>query len=306
MGKKKKTPRKSRPIRSKKARVQKKQVTRASEERLRKAGLSSTQIKDLPAYVRTDPEKVERIARTQELLDYGLSPSIISRADLASKDLKPGTLKDWRTRGQKLDELERLGITDFTAADLRLSWPKLMEKYPGVEPPAGYKIRGTSGNKAINSGLRWTGKTYLYIGAAEVHTGFVKQDLSGLSDLELIQRINTKVADKLANPSGSDELHCIYQVFIGSQADCERMASYYFSSGYNMNALRLSAPKGRYIKTVKERYQKITISNSYTQREFHEMIYTCLCQMLNEHVADFMDDMRDFCDRNGFPFMKNL
>lgn len=298
---KKKNPRKSRPVRSKKARVQKKQQTRASEDRLRKAGLSSTQIKALPTYVRTDPEKVERVARTQELLDYGIPASIITRADLTSKALTPKAMADWRTRGQKLDELTRLGITDIKAGDLRLSWPKLMEKYPGIEPPTGYKIRGTRGNKkapAFNPNIRLTGSNYLYIGAAEVQGGFHAEDLTGLSDDDLIDRINERISDATGNPDGSSDLFCVFQVHHGSRSDCEELAKFYYGRGYNMTA--------DHMKTIKDRYQRITVSNSFSQREFHEMVYTCISQMKNEDVKPFISQMRSYCNSNGFPFMKGI
>lgn len=298
---KKKNPRKSRPIRSKKARVQKKQITRASEDRLRKAGLSSTQIKNLPTYVRTDPEKVEKFARTKELIDFGISPSMISRADLASKDLTRKTMADWKTRGQKLDELTRLGITDFRAADLRLSWPKLMEKYPGIEPPTGYKIRGTSGNRkvpAFNPNIRLTGNNYLYIGAAEVQGGFHAEDLTGLSDDDLIDRINERVSDATGNPDSSSDLFCVFQVHYGSRSDCEELAKFYYGRGYNMTA--------GHMKTIKDRYQRVTVSNSFSQREFHEMVYTCISQMKNEDVGPFISQMKGYCRSNGFPFMKGI
>lgn len=300
MAKKKKTPRKSRPVKSKKARVQKK-YTKPAREQLAAAGVSREQIKTLPSSVLKDPRQVEKVIRTQELLDLGLSPSIIARADLTSKELSKKSLTDWRTRGQKLDELNRLGIDEFTAGDLRLSWPDFVKKFPGAKPPPGYKIRGTSGNKPaqeINSGIRWTGNEYLYIGAAEVQGGFHAEDLTGLSDKELAERINERIAEASTDPDGSSDLYCVFQVHQGSRSDCQTIAKFYYGRGYNITA--------DHMKTVKERYQRLTVSNSFSQREFHEMVYTCITQMKNEDVSPFISQMRAYCNRNGFPFMKNL
>lgn len=301
MAKRKKNTRPTRPIKSKKSRVKKKQITRAANDRLRESGLSREQIKALPASVRTDPEKVERVARTQELLDFGIPVSIITRADLSSKDLTRKAMADWKTRGQKLDELNRLGITDFKASDLRLSWPKLMEKYPGIEPPAGYKIRGTSGNKkqpAFNPNIRLTGSNYLYIGAAEVQGGFSAEDLTGLSDEELIDRINERIEDAKAYPEGSSALYCVFQAHFGSRSDCKAVADFYYQRGYQLSS--------EHMKTTQDRYNRITISNTFSQREFNEMVYTCITQMKNEDVGPFISKMKAYCNSNGFPFMKNI
>ena len=268
---KQKKQRKTRPIKSKKARVKKKQVKRTQD------------------------------LRRQELVKAGISPAIIERGDLTNKQLSKAAVKDWRTRGQKLDELNKRGYKNVTISDLRLSWPRLKEKYPEISIPADYKPRGTAGNKkkpGFNPTVRLSGNAYLYIGAAEVVAGFAAVDFTDVDDSRLIDMILTRVQDAAAEPDGSDDLYCVFKVHVGSRSDCEAMADYYYQRGYNMSA--------DHIKTNPNRYSRICISNSFSQREFYEMIYTCISQMKNDDVPLFMSSMREFCDKNGFPFMKNL
>ena len=301
-----------RPVKSKKQRQVKKQASRTSEKILRASGFSTRQIKSLPASVRNDPQKAEKAARKKTLLDSGVPESIIELSDLTSKELSPKSITDYRNQGLRLNELNRLGITDFKKSDLRLSWPRFMEKYPEAQPPEGYKIRGTAGNKtqpkkpSFNSAIRLSGNTYLYIGAAEVRIGFSMENLSDISDDRLIELINERMKDADKNPDDSDDLYCIFRVHVGSRSECEAMAEFYYKRGYNFSSNRKGGFKERWVKVVKERYMKITISNTFSQREFHEMIYNCLSQMKNDDVESFMDNMTAFCHLNHFPFIDNL
>ena len=146
--------------------------------------------------------------------------------------------------------------------------------------------------------VRLIGNTYLYMGAAEVVAGFAAEDFTSVDDARLIDMINSRVKDAAAEPDGSDDLYCVFKVHVGSKSDCEAIAEFYYKRGYNMSA--------DHIKTNPNRYSRICISNSFSQREFYEMIYTCISQMKNDEIPLFMNDMRDFCDSNGFPFMNNL
>lgn len=258
---KQKKQRKTRPIKSKKARVQKKQVKRTQD------------------------------LRRQELIKSGLSPAIIARGDLTNKQLSKSAVKDWRTRGQKLDELNKRGYKNVTISDLRLSWPRLKAKYPEISIPAD---------------IKWTGQYYMYIGAAEVQEGFRRENLGSLSDQELVERINERIADAMGNPSGSSDLFCIYQVYVGSKEDCEEIADFYYERGYNISGRSKAQKHVKYVKLVQERYNKLTISNKFSQREFHEMIYNVITQMKNEDVAPFINQCDDFCTMNGFPFMEGI
>ena len=240
------------------------------------------------AYAR-DKRRFESWAKKE-----GISPTLLKKKGLALKDLPNLTTKqksDLKRRTQKAAELERLGIK-YKAGDLSLGWDRLRQKYgEQVTPPAGYKPR-------VSTRTRFTGPTYLYIGAAEVQGGFSLMNLKKVDDGRLIDLINRRVEDAKADPSGSSDLYCVYQVYYGNKDDCMSIANFYYQRGYNLTAKRQ--------KFNQDRYNKITISNSFSQREFHEMIYTCISQMKNEDVPFFMQEMGRFCEENDFPFIKNL
>ena len=227
----------------------------------------------------------------------GISLTLLKKKGLTGKDLSALTTKqksDLKRRTQKAAELDRLGIK-YKAGDLSLGWEKLRQKYGDqVTPPDSYKPR----KPRLDTRTRMTGSTYLYIGAAEVQGGFSLPNLSGVDDGRLIDLINRRAKDAVADPSSSADLFCVFQSYYGTQQDCMTVANFYYKRGYNLTPERQ--------KFNQERYNKVTISNSFSQREFHEMIYTCISQMKNEDVPGFMSEMEAFCDANGFPFMRNL
>lgn len=294
-------------------RLKKKKQTQHVTQLFEKAGYSKKEIKRMDAATRKKEEKRltknererQRVDRNRKALEKdGIPLTIIKKERLDRKSYKDLTAKqksELRRRGEKMAELERLGIK-YSKSDLKLGWDKLIDKYgPQVTPPPGHKTRGTTGNKKkpeFNPAIILTGDTYLYIGAAEVQGGFSAVDFTETSDSDLIDMINRLVRDAKADPSGSGDLYCVFQVYTGSRSDCEEIANFYYQRGYNISS--------DHIKTNPGRYSRITISNSFSQREFHEMVYTCISQMKNEDVPVFMNEMEHFCDKNGFPFMKNL
>ena len=280
-------------------RQRKKQAKKQEQALFTKAGYSRQEVKHMaPATRQKEAQRLARNAKRREAYardkkrfetwakKEGISPTLLKKKGLALKDLPNLTKKqksDLKRRSQKAAELDRLGIK-YKMSDLRLGWEKLREKYSKEITPPGK--------------VRLTGDTYLYIGAAEVQGGFSLMNLSKVDDDRLIDLINKRVEDAKADPSGSSDLYCVYQVYYGSKDDCLSIANFYYKRGYNLTAKRQ--------KFNQDRYNKITISNSFSQREFHEMIYTCISQMKNEDVPFFMQEMARFCEENDFPFIKNL
>lgn len=280
-------------------RQKKKQAKKQAQALFTRAGYTKQAVKRMDSATRKKEEqrlarnakRREAYAKEKKRLDAwakkeGISTSLIKKKGLTSKDLASLTTKqksDLKRRSQKAAEMDRLGIK-YKLSDLRLGWEKLREKYSKEITPPGK--------------IRLTGDTYLYIGAAEVQGGFSLMNLSKVDDGRLIDLINRRVEDAKADPSGSSDLYCVYQVYYGSKDDCMSIANFYYKRGYNLTAKRQ--------KFNQDRYNKITISNSFSQREFHEMIYTCISQMKNEDVPFFMQEMSRFCEDNDFPFIKNL
>ena len=292
---------------AKSKRQRKKQAKKQTQALFIRAGYTKQEVKRMDSATRKKEEqrltrnakRREAYARDKKKFESwakkeGISPTLLKKKGLALKDLPNLTTKqkgDLKRRSQKAAELERLGIK-YKVGDLSLGWEKLRQKYGDqVTPPVGYKPR-------VSTRTRLNGDTYLYIGAAEVQGGFSLMNLSKVDDDRLADLINKRVEDAKADPSGSSDLYCVYQVYYGSKDDCLSIANFYYKRGYNLTAKRQ--------KFNQDRYNKITISNSFSQREFHEMIYTCISQMKNEDVPFFMQEMARFCEENDLPFIKNL
>lgn len=303
---------------AKSKRLKKKQQKTQAQNLLIKAGYSKKEQKrmdptirqkETTRLIRNEKQRTRRENNRKNLLRDGIPLSIITAERLDSKSYNNLTQKqksELKRRGEKLDQLKAAGYSySQVKGDLRLGWDKLNAKYGGqLTPPDRHRTRGTEGNRTkpkkapFNPQVRMTGKHYLYIGAAEVQGGFSMDDLSEVSDDRLIELINERVQGASADPDGSEDLYCVFKVHIGSRSDCETMARFYYKRGYNLNP--------DHLKLDQNRYHRITVSNTFSQREFHEMVYTCISQMKNDDVPPFMDQMTKFCRLNGFPFMKNL
>lgn len=280
-------------------RQRKKQAKKQEQALFTRAGYSKQEVKRMgPATREKEAQRLTRNAKRREAYakdkrrfeswakKEGISPTLLRKKGLATKDLPNLTTKqksDLKRRSQKAAEMDRLGIK-YKLSDLRLGWEKLREKYSKEITPPGK--------------IRLTGDTYLYIGAAEVQGGFTLIDLSDVDDARLADLIHKRIEDAKADPSSSADLFCVYQVYDGTKKDCTTVANFYYKRGYNLTAERQ--------KFNQDRYNKITISNSFSQREFWEMVYTCIVQMKNEDVMPFVQHLARYCKKNGWPFIKNL
>lgn len=288
-------------------RQRKKQAKKQEQALFTRAGYTKQEVKHMsPAARQKESQRLTRNAKRREAYardkrrfetwakKEGISPTLLKKKGLALKDLPNLTTKqkgDLRRRSQKAAELDRLGIK-YKQGDLGLGWERLRQKYgEQVTPPAGYKPR-------VSTRTRLTGDTYLYIGAAEVQGGFTLIDLSDVDDGRLADLIHKRIEDAKADPSSSSDLFCVYQVYDGTKEDCLTVANFYYKRGYNLTPERQ--------KFNQDRYNKITISNSFSQREFWEMLYTCISQMKNEEVPGFVQHLARYCNKNGWPFIKNL
>lgn len=280
-------------------RQKKKQAKRQEQALFTRAGYSKQDVKRMaPATRQKEIQRLTRNAKRREAYakdkrrfdswakKEGITPTLLKKKGLTTKDLPNLTTRqksDLKRRSQKAAEMDRLGIK-YKLSDLRLGWEKLREKYSKEITPPGK--------------TRLTGDTYLYIGAAEVQGGFSLIDLSDVDDDRLADLIHKRIEDAKADPTSSADLFCVYQVYDGTKKDCLTVANFYYKRGYNLTAERQ--------KFNQERYNKITISNSFSQREFWEMLYTCIVQMKNEEVMPFVQHLARYCKKNGWPFIKNL
>lgn len=150
----------------------------------------------------------------------------------------------------------------------------------------------------INSNIPLVGKTYLYVGVCEVKDGFHIPNTSQLSTEQLKDFVYDILTEAKRTPDGSGSFASAFQYGRGSKADMEYRAKQMYKRGYDTDP--------EHHKLTPERYQKITVSNKWTEHEFFSMFYTCASQMKNADILDFNDYLKDYCNSNGFPFMDDL
>lgn len=239
-------------------------------------------------------DRRESRARSKEYFrELGFSDSFINQNKLFNRKVESYSkdeirkLKNkaaaQRREAEKRTALEKAGYTNITTSDLRKSWEKLGFKYPGLVLPDDYV---------------YTAEEHLYIGAAEIQRGFHREDLSGFTTAEVVEHINDRIREANDNPSGSGDMYCVFKYTDGSAEKCQYMANVFYQRGYNLNP--------DHMKLSSSRYMKLTVSNKWSRREFLELTYNVITQMENREVNHFISDMRDYCDRNGLPFMDDI
>lgn len=244
--------------------------------------------------IKRNIERKESRNRTRQyFLDLGFNPSFINKYKLFNKKVEsytPDEIKklkkraaDERRQAEKKSVLDKAGISDYTLSDLRLSWNKLAEKFPGIELPDNFV---------------YTAGEYLYIGAAEIQRGFHREDLSGFTTAEVVEHINDRIREAADNEGGSGDMYCEFKYETGSYDKCMYVAQAMYQRGYNFN------PK--HMKLSPKQYMKVTVSNKWSKREFLELIYNVINQMHNREVKHFISDMRIYCSDNGLPFMNEI
>ena len=288
-----------------KKRLQKKQQTRKQKEILsakyspkeQKRLGSEPRQKEAKRIARNEKRKADRAESKKFLQDQGLDLKFINRHKLSNKLSKS---YDSRTllKLKKQNILENAGIP-YTQKDLSTGWVKLQEKYPNIIiPENAWKHPAKEPKKPpFNPNVRLTGDKWLYVGYADIDD-FMIEDLTNVSDDDLIELINDMIDYAADTPDDSSGFRGVFKTATGTEKEVKHAAAVYYNRDYSMD------PK--HIKFTTDRYNKISISNRFSQREFHEMIFTCISQMRSEHVSTFINDMRDYCKQNSFPFMKDI
>lgn len=147
----------------------------------------------------------------------------------------------------------------------------------------------------INENIPLVGKNYLYVGVCEIKDGFHVPNTDALTTEQLKDFVQDVLKEARRTPDGSASFSAAFQYGRGSKSNMEYRAKVMYERGYNMNA--------EHLKLSPERYQKITVSNKWSEHDFFGMFYTCITQMKNADVLDFNDYLKDYCISNGFPFM---
>ena len=150
----------------------------------------------------------------------------------------------------------------------------------------------------INENIPLKGKNYLYVGVCEIKDGFHVPNTASMTAQELKDFTRDILRAAKNNPDGSASFASAFAYSKGTKARMERRAERFYNRGYDMNP--------EHMKLTPERYQKITVSNTWSEHDFFAMFYTCASQMKNADVLDFNDYLKDYCISNGFPFMDDF
>lgn len=280
-------------------RIQKKEQTKKqkqvlsakySPKEIKQLG-SQTRAKETKRITRNEKRKADRAASREFLIEQGLDSKFISKHKLYDKQSKSYDSREL-LKLKKQNVLENAGIT-FTQSDLKLGWVKLQEKYPNIIiPDNAWKHP----QKTAQSGFKY----WLYVGAAAAgNDGFEPMDFDGFSISDYETHINMIVDYAAAHPDGSGRMHCVYQVRIRNEKEpLQRAAEIFYNRGYNLS--------GEEMKLDNKSYSSLTISNQWTKQEFLRLILSCISQMKNADVKDFMDNMRKYCRLNGVDWLKNI
>ena len=168
-------------------RIKKKWQKQAQNAKLAKAGYTEKEIKKLPTSVsEKELKRINKNERAQKLrndrrsrlLNEGIPLSFITRNRLDYKAVdfdNKKQLAEWRRKGQKLDAIRATGYRGkVTDAQLKKSWSNLQAEFVGIDIPEKMK-------PSRNPDIPLVGRSYLYVGVAEVKDGFLVPDLDMLS-----------------------------------------------------------------------------------------------------------------------------
>lgn len=272
---------------------------------------TSERQKKVRAYEAAQKREQAKQERIESWKALGVPDWIISRDKLWKKEndnLTARQKSEIRRRAEKEEYLKNIGVA-YTKSDLRKSWDKLAQQYPDLIPP------GWTENPAKKAAEQFTGRItvseYLYVGFADPNeNGFHrlfsrkrggKQSLDSLSFLyadDLRQIIHERLLEAKLNVDDSSNFAGVAKVLHGSKDDMEREAAIAYQAGYNFN------PK--HLKLDRSQYMKLTISNSWEEEEFLEMVATVICQIRNDAVPAAWKGFKGYCNKTKLPFLKGF
>lgn len=153
---------------------------------------------------------------------------------------------------------------------------------------------------ASNENIKIKADTYLYVGFAETNEKLGFADFKNYTTDELLEIIRDRLQEASLNPTGSESMAGVFVVESGSKEEMQALANDYYKRGYNFKMA-----KG-HVKFSTERYMKVSMSNTYTQHNFLQMVCSVLCNAKNEMVGDYFDEFKYYCDKSGLPFLNDL
>lgn len=245
-----------------------------SERESKAQEIRAAEIKEAKRLAANEARRQNRAESKQALLKLGLSEKFINKHHLHNRKFSNYSSTDLRNFA-KGNALENAGYTQYTKSDLRLSWQRLADKYPGISTP----------DKTL-----LTLDQAIYVGVAEVQGGFYPEDTSGMSVEELEHLIQNRWDEATESPDDSSGGFCSFMLKTGSLDDMEYQSeTYYHRQAWEDHG-----------------YYKVTVSNRWSRHEFLSMAYNVVNHTKNEEVAPTLLRFKQYCHRNGVNWMDNI
>ena len=245
---------------------------------------------------RLEQQRIRREKYVQGWQQLGIDSTIISRYDLRNKnpekvsksviaEVKSESRKVKTARTKKIRSKERenfLKSEGFKKSQIPKSWltsDKLMYKGLGRTNP----------NEIFHA------DQFLALAFTNLHGASVILNTSEYADLsfkEIKERIQERIVQSEEDPDGSDSMSCVFQMFQGTEEECEEQLDGFSKRGYNLNIKKLTDRK----------YHRLVNRNDWTMREYAEMVLCVLEQCHNKDVPMLIDQFRFFIDENNLPF----
>ena len=245
---------------------------------------------------KNEQQNIRRARNVEGWRALGIHDKIISQYDLRNKN--PNRQSDTvKNQIKNLSSNHKRAVTREINKNRRKN-TLLDAGYKEHEIPKGvltsdtkmYNFMGkTNPNEIYNA------SSHLALAFTNRHGATAIMDTSQYKNLsfeEIKERLQERISDAEAEPDGSESMSCIFQMFSGTEGECENMLNGFSQRGYNMSIKKLTD----------RRYYRLVNRNDWTMREYAEMMLCVVEQAHNKDVPHLIDEFRDFVEENDLPF----
>ena len=241
--------------------------------------------------IKNEQQRKRRQKNKNNFLDYGIDEKFISQYDLTNKNIKKmdkSFLKKLKKKSTalKLERKKEKALKDkgisFKKSDLRKSWEKLRQENNLDDTDTFYSLR-----------------YYLYVGFSDVlGLGFDPHVFDNFSVITLEKSIREFILEAILFPDNSDDFVGVWVYDYGYKSDMEYKAKVYSERGYNFS-------RG-FIKLDGRNYRKLTVSNSWSKKEFLKMFATVLYHMKSSDRLEFREFLLSYANACKIDYLKKI
>lgn len=249
--------------------------------------------------IKNEKERQRRQRNRAALKENGLSDTIISKYRLDTKNYDKYEKTDLQKYRRQSRERERMdakkAAIEKTGAkpkksDLRKSWAKLEKEF---------KLENPTKPKPTPKKEEWDiVREHLYIGLADNGSPFDSSEFDGYSIEELEEEIEQYLDYANSFPDDSAMWAGSWFVDYGSRATMDKRAEVMYDRGYSLNK--------DYMKLDQNSYNKLTVSNKWSKREFLKMTATIYSHMKSSDILHTHKKLKNYLARNGLDYFKKL